>query len=54
MRDTYRMFHGTLATWDDMFKRASEFATSLGSDALISIAHSASGAGGVVAVWYWT
>ncbi len=54
MKVTYKIFRGTLATWDTLFDRATEFATCLGRDALINISHSASGADGVVTVWYWT
>jgi hypothetical protein len=52
-RVEYKMFRGTLATWDELFTRASEFATDIGRDRLIGISHSADRADGVVAVWYW-
>ena len=47
------MFRGTLATWDDLFSEAAEFATKLGRERLITISHSADQSNGVVAVWYW-
>ncbi len=53
MKVTYKQFRGVLATWDDLFTQASDFATSLGRDSLINISHSASGADGIVTVWYW-
>jgi hypothetical protein len=49
----YRDFRGTLATWDELFEEAAEFATSIGRERLISISHSADRNDGVVAVWYW-
>jgi hypothetical protein len=47
------MFRGTLASWDQLFIDAAEFATSLGPDRLITISHSEDQQDGVVAVWYW-
>ena len=46
-------FRGTFATWDDLFEEAAQFATSIGSERLISISHSEEKDEGVVAVWYW-
>lgn len=53
MKMTYRYFRGTLATWDQLFDEATEFATTLGFEKVVSISHSADGANGVVTVWYW-
>ena len=49
----YRIFRGTLATWDELFTEAAEFASSLEPGRLISISHSEDGNDGVVAVWFW-
>ena len=50
---TYKYFRGTLATWDELFAEAAEFATRLGRERLIGISQSQWGADGIVAVWYW-
>ena len=50
----YRDFRGgSLATWDELFEEAAEFATSIGPERLVSISHSADRTEGVVTVWYW-
>ena len=49
----FNMFRGTMATWDQLFSEAAEFATKLGRERLISISHSEDQQDGVVAVWYW-
>ncbi len=53
MRVAYRIFRGTLSSWDTLFREASEFAAKIGPDHLISISHSADHHDGVVTVWYW-
>ena len=53
-RMAYRMFRGTLTTWDDLFAEAAQFATEIGSERVVSISHSADHSKGVVTVWYWT
>ena len=53
MKVGYEVFRGTFSTWDDLFAKASEFATELGETRVINISHSCSGADGVVSVWYW-
>jgi hypothetical protein len=53
MKAEYRIFRGTLATWDALFKQAADFATRLGPERVISISHSADHSDGVVTVWYW-
>jgi len=50
---TFKIFRGTLATWKELFIQASEFASTLGKERLITISHSADGGDGVVVVWYW-
>lgn len=49
----FKMFRGTIATWDQLFAEAAEFATTLGRERLITISHSEDQQDGVVAVWYW-
>jgi hypothetical protein len=44
---------GSLATWDELFEEAAEFATQIGRVRLIGISHSADESEGVVVVWYW-
>ena len=53
-RMAYEIFRGTLATWDDLFTQAAQFATEIGSERVLNISHSADSADGVVTVWYWT
>ena len=53
-RLSYRYFRGTLATWDDLFNQAAQFATEAGPEHVIGVSHSADGGDGVVTVWYWT
>jgi hypothetical protein len=50
----YRVFRGTLATWEDLFTQAAQFATEVGSERVVSVSHSADHSDGVVTVWYWT
>ncbi len=52
-RVDYRMFRGLLSTWEELFRQAAEFASTLRPEQLISISHSEDGNDGVVAVWYW-
>ena len=52
-RARYQMFRGTLATWEELFNDAAEFATETGPARVINISHSSDGGDGVVAVWYW-
>jgi hypothetical protein len=49
----FEMFRGTFATWHELFERAAEFASQVGRDRLITIAHSEDKDDGVIAVWYW-
>ena len=52
-RVNYKLFKGTLASWDMLFQEAATFATRIGRDRLISISHSEDQNAGVVTVWYW-
>ena len=47
------VFRGTFSSWAKLFEQAAEFASKLGPERLISIAHSADHSDGVVTVWYW-
>ena len=49
----YKFFRRVLATWDDMFAEAAEFAAGIGRERLIGISQSADKSEGVVTVWYW-
>lgn len=49
----YKIFRGVLASWDQLFSQAAAFATELGRERLITIAHSEDENDGVVTVWYW-
>ena len=50
----FRMFRGVFSSWDQLFKEASDFASSIGQERVISISHSADHSDGVVVVWYWS
>ena len=54
MRAQYRIFRGTLASWETLCGDATDFASDLGPDRVISISHSEDANEGVVIVWYWT
>jgi hypothetical protein len=49
----YESFQGTLASWDELFAEAAEFAAQISRERLITISHSADKSTGVVVVWYW-
>ena len=53
MGATYRTFRSSMSSWDTLFDEASNFATGIGRDRLISISHSEDNNDGVVVVWYW-
>ena len=50
---TFKMFRGTIASWEQLFSDAAAFATTVGRERLITISHSEDQQDGVVAVWYW-
>jgi hypothetical protein len=54
MHVSFEVFRGTWSSWVELFAQASEFATQVGPDKLISISHSEDDDEGVVTVWYWT
>ncbi len=49
----FRVFRGTWASWNELFRQAAEFANALGPERVVSISHSEDNNDGVVAVWYW-
>jgi hypothetical protein len=53
MRASFKVFRGTLATWEQLFQDAADFATEAGPDRVISISHSEDSNEGVVTVWFW-
>jgi len=53
-RLAFRMFRGTLATWDELFTKAAYFASEIGPERVVNVSHSVDDGDGVVAVWYWT
>jgi len=53
-RMAYKYFRGTLASWDELFDQAAQFATEIGTEYVVGISHSADRGDGVVTVWYWT
>ena len=50
----FKVFRGTLASWEQLFSDAAAFATEIGPLKLINISHSEDANEGVVTVWYWT
>lgn len=50
---SYHAFRGKWASWEELFSKASEFATQIGPERLVNISHSADHHDGLVVVWYW-
>ncbi len=50
----FRIFRGTMATWEELFARAAYFASEIGPERVLNISHSADDCDGVVTVWYWS
>ena len=53
MRVVFRDFRGVFKTWKVLFQEASDFATEVGRDNLVSISHSSDQSQGIITVWYW-
>jgi hypothetical protein len=53
MRARYKVFRAVFKSWEKLFEDAAAFASQIGPERLITIAHSADQADGVVTVWYW-
>jgi hypothetical protein len=49
----FKVFRIGLATWETLFAEAAEFASEVGPERLITVAHSADNGEGIVTVWYW-
>ena len=52
MRMQTKVFRATFKSWLALFDEATDFATKLGRERVISISHSSDGNDGIVAVWY--
>lgn len=54
MRVHYEVFRSSYESWQDLFRKASKFATeTVGEQRLINISHSCDQNNAVVTVWYW-
>ncbi len=54
MRAAFRVFESYEESWDELFRRAAEFASQLGPDRAIGISHSESiRSKRNVVVWFW-
>lgn len=53
MRVVHRHFRSTFKSWKDLFQEASDFATEVGRERLVSISHSGCCGEGIVTVWCW-
>lgn len=49
----YRMFKSSVKTWETMLNEASDFASTIGEQRVISISHCCDNGTAVVVVWYW-
>jgi hypothetical protein len=49
----FKVYRGVWASFSELFSEASEFASEIGKDRLISISHSEDNNDGIVTVWYW-
>lgn len=54
MQVRFQVFRGVFSSWQSLFEQASEFATRVGPDRVISISHSEDKEDGIVTVWYWS
>lgn len=48
----FKVFRGSLFSWDELFSQAAQFASEIGAESIISISHSADNGEGIVTVWY--
>jgi hypothetical protein len=53
MKLRFKIFRGMLASWEELFAKAANFATEKGDMRVVNISHSCDGSKGVVTVWYW-
>ena len=49
----FEIFRSSVESWDNLFAKASEFATEIGEQRVINISHSWHHNHGIVTVWYW-
>ena len=49
----FRIFRGTLTSWEALFEDAAAFASAIGPERLINVWQSEDHKDGVVTVWYW-
>ncbi|HPD31889.1 MAG TPA: hypothetical protein PLL20_17995 [Phycisphaerae bacterium] len=54
MRVAFEVYRGTLASWQELFQQAADFASQDGPERVISISHSCDHSDGAVTVWYGT
>lgn len=54
MQVKFKFFKAVLKSWDAMHQDASDFASAVGPERLISISHSSDHGEGVITVWYWS
>ena len=48
----FKVYRGVWTSWHELFSEASNFATAIGKERLISISHSEDENDGIVTVWY--
>lgn len=62
MNVRFKVFESTSSSWEELFQEAADFASTIGSEKLVSISHSSGTKArmfstgtdnGVVTVWYW-
>jgi hypothetical protein len=53
MRVLFKTYESKMASREKLFRYASEFATQLGRDRLISLSHSEDRDNIIISVWYW-
>jgi hypothetical protein len=54
MKVKFEVFRSPYSSWQTLFQKAADFATSIGKENLIGISHSSDQIDGVVTVWYWS
>jgi len=53
MRVLFKNFRATFKSWEALFQEATDFASEVGPENVISISHSQNASEGIVVVWYW-
>jgi hypothetical protein len=49
----FQVYRSRWDSWDELYKKAATFASSLDTNDVLGISHSADSSDGVVTVWYW-